>query len=441
MRVLVLCTGNSARSQMAEGLLRAFFPGVNSFSAGSRPSDLVLPGAVAAMREIGVDIGAHFPKHASQFTGEPFDLVLTVCGNADQACPIFEGKVRRRVHMPFDDPAATGDLADFRRVRDEIRARLGSVVPLVRPARASDLDAVAELLHTQQLPDEGVAEQFGEAYAVAELDGRICGVAGVERYFSDKLKTGDGLLRSVATSDEARGLGLGAMLIADRIAWARTQGMGDLYLLTTTATEWFPRFGFQRIERTAASPEIQASREFTSLCPASSVLMRLGLWRGHRSGRRRRRRVNLLDDCGNGGVYRGSQHDLLRDADAVNLADFLNRQQLPVARRGHHQQRRIPAVDGELRGRRGRDHTDSTAQQNDAPCTEVPREELPPLKQPCPAVGELLLHRFPLFRSTYQDDGVNLQTDRPQSVLHDIALNFRSNTARKRLTGGSSRSR
>jgi len=256
---------------MAEGLLRAFFPGVNSFSAGTRPSDQVHPGAVAVMREIGVDIVAYFPKNASQFTGEPFDLVLTVCGNADQACPIFEGKVRRRVHMPFDDPAATGDLADFRRVRDEIRARLGSVVPLVRPARASDLDAVAELLHTQKLPDEGVAEQFGEAYAVAELDGRICGVAGVERHFAD------GLLRSVATSDEARGLGLGAMLIADRIAWARTQGMGTLYLLTTTAAEWFPRFGFQRIERTAASPEIQASREFASLCPASSTLMRLGL--------------------------------------------------------------------------------------------------------------------------------------------------------------------
>ena len=127
-RVLILCTGNSARSQMAEGLLR--YEGGDKFeveSAGVEPG-FVRPQAIEAMHEIGIDISGHRSKSVDEFSGQEFDYVITVCDNANERCPIFPGKTKR-VHWSFDDPAAAqGDeakrLAVFRRVRDEIRERL-----------------------------------------------------------------------------------------------------------------------------------------------------------------------------------------------------------------------------------------------------------------------------------------------------------------------------
>ncbi len=127
-RVLFLCTHNSARSQMAEGLLRAL--GGDRFvvfSAGTEAT-LVRPLAVRAMAESGIDIGGQESKTLARFLGEPFAEVITVCDAANEACPIFPGAAGRR-HWSFDDPSrATGDeaaqLAVYRRVRDEIRARI-----------------------------------------------------------------------------------------------------------------------------------------------------------------------------------------------------------------------------------------------------------------------------------------------------------------------------
>jgi arsenate reductase len=124
--VLILCTGNSCRSHMAEGVLRAAAGDfLDVASAGSEPAGYVHPLAIAVMREIGVDISGHRSKHLNEFLGRPVETVITVCANADQACPTFPGQVNRH-HWPFDDPAkATGTeaekLAVFRRVRDEIR--------------------------------------------------------------------------------------------------------------------------------------------------------------------------------------------------------------------------------------------------------------------------------------------------------------------------------
>jgi arsenate reductase len=124
--ILILCTGNSCRSHLAEGILRNTLDG--SFrveSAGSKPAGFVHPLAIKVMREISIDISAHHSKHLDQFLDGHVETVITVCGNADQACPIFPGQVNRH-HWGFDDPAhATGSedeqLAVFRRVRDEIR--------------------------------------------------------------------------------------------------------------------------------------------------------------------------------------------------------------------------------------------------------------------------------------------------------------------------------
>jgi arsenate reductase len=127
-RVLILCTGNSARSQMAEGLLRAMAGDrVEVASAGVSPSH-VRSEAIEVMREIGVDISQHRSKSVDEFSGDRFDYVITVCDNAREQCPIFAGDVQR-IHWSFDDPAAAqGDesvrLRVFRRVRDEIKGRL-----------------------------------------------------------------------------------------------------------------------------------------------------------------------------------------------------------------------------------------------------------------------------------------------------------------------------
>lgn len=127
--VLVLCTGNSCRSHLAEGLLRAMAGDVFEVrSAGSKPAGYVHPLAIRVMNEIGIDISGHRSKHMNEFLAAPVETVITVCGNADQACPIFPGQMNRH-HWPFDDPAhANGTdeekLVVFRRVRDEIRRTL-----------------------------------------------------------------------------------------------------------------------------------------------------------------------------------------------------------------------------------------------------------------------------------------------------------------------------
>ena len=124
--VLILCTGNSCRSHLAEGILRAAAGDLLEVaSAGSKPAGYVHPLAIRVMQEIGIDLSAHHSKHLDEFLDRPVETVITVCGNADQVCPMFPGQVNR-YHWGFDDPAhATGtedeQLAVFRRVRDEIR--------------------------------------------------------------------------------------------------------------------------------------------------------------------------------------------------------------------------------------------------------------------------------------------------------------------------------
>ena len=135
-RVLILCTGNSARSQMAEGLLR--HDAGDRFmveSAGTKPST-VRPEAIAVMKELGIDITGHRSKHVDEFAGQDFDYVLTVCDNAKETCPVFFGKAAK-LHQDFNDPAAFEGseeerLGAFRKVRDELRAYLQSNPPGLR---------------------------------------------------------------------------------------------------------------------------------------------------------------------------------------------------------------------------------------------------------------------------------------------------------------------
>ena len=140
-RVLILCTGNSARSQMAEGLLRSVGGRrFEVFSAGTKPS-VVRPEAIAVMAELGIDLSGHRSKPIGEFDGQHFDYVITVCDNANESCPIFPGDTER-IHWSFPDPAAiegteTERLAAFRRVRDALAGKFREFVKGVDPATAT----------------------------------------------------------------------------------------------------------------------------------------------------------------------------------------------------------------------------------------------------------------------------------------------------------------
>ena len=126
MKILILCTGNSCRSQMAEGFLQSFDKSLTVCSAGTQASGKLNERAVAIMKEAGIDISHHTSDSVEKYLGEGWDYVITVCGGANEECPAFFGKVKHRLHMGFDDPShavGTDEFIwnEFRRVRDEIK--------------------------------------------------------------------------------------------------------------------------------------------------------------------------------------------------------------------------------------------------------------------------------------------------------------------------------
>lgn len=126
MKILILCTGNSCRSQMAHGFLASMNTSLIVRSAGTNPAEQVNPIAVKVMREVGIDISTHEPQNVEQYLNEEWDYVITVCGNAEETCPTFVGYVKKRLHIGFQDPSeSVGNdefvLNEFRRIRDEIK--------------------------------------------------------------------------------------------------------------------------------------------------------------------------------------------------------------------------------------------------------------------------------------------------------------------------------
>ena len=126
MRILILCTGNSCRSQMAHGFMQSFDDTLTVCSAGTKPADRVHPLAVKVMQEAGIDISSHTPQPVENYLHQSWDYVITVCGGANESCPSFSGTVSHRLHIGFEDPSKSEGseefiLSEFRRVRDEIQ--------------------------------------------------------------------------------------------------------------------------------------------------------------------------------------------------------------------------------------------------------------------------------------------------------------------------------
>jgi arsenate reductase len=280
--LLFLCVANSARSQMAEGIARALAPaGVTLSSAGSRPSQ-VNPLAIRALDELGLDLRGHQAKSVETISPDGVEAVITLC--AEEECPVFLGQARR-FHWGLPDPAGhgateTARLQAFRDVRDELRRRLSAVFPAAtaaaaarygyRPGTPADVPAIRALLTSLGLPAQDVGGPAQSFLVVCEGEA-LAGCVGLERCGEDAL------LRSLAVVPRLQGAGLGRALRAQAVEAARAQGLRTLYLLTTTAAPFFERAGFARVDRAAAPAPIAASPEFSALCPASAVCMRLAL--------------------------------------------------------------------------------------------------------------------------------------------------------------------
>ncbi|HOC40890.1 MAG TPA: arsenate reductase ArsC, partial [Bacteroidales bacterium] len=128
MKILIICTGNSCRSQMAEAFLQSFDSNVIVFSAGTKPEDKVDDMAIAVMQELGIDMSQKIPKSVEKYINEYWDYVITVCDNAKETCPVFLGDVRHRIHIGFEDPSNIQGsyeyrLNEYRRIRDEIKEK------------------------------------------------------------------------------------------------------------------------------------------------------------------------------------------------------------------------------------------------------------------------------------------------------------------------------
>ena len=126
MKILILCTGNSCRSQMAEGLFKSFNQMLEVYSAGTKPAAIVSPYAIKVMNEIGIDISKNKPKDVVGYLRQDFDYVITVCDNAKETCPVFTGNTKHRIHMGYDDPGDTEGTYDdileaHRNVRDAMK--------------------------------------------------------------------------------------------------------------------------------------------------------------------------------------------------------------------------------------------------------------------------------------------------------------------------------
>ena len=275
---LFLCVANSARSQMAEGLARKLFGNlVRVQSAGSEPSR-VNPNAIAVMREIGIDISSQRSKSIDEIDPSMIDVAITLC--AEAVCPAWPGKLVQ-AHWPIpdpatDDPTVTPEamLVRFRRARDELRVRLWTFAAnrfvdgvTVGLPMAAELPAIEALVTASGLPAAVVADHFPSSYVVARRGGNVVGVAALEIH-------GDvALLRTVAMETSERGRGTGLALVADRLAAAWKGNIDRVFLLTTTAPEFFRRFGFTEIDRALAPASLQASPEFAALCPGTATCM------------------------------------------------------------------------------------------------------------------------------------------------------------------------
>lgn len=294
--VLFLCTGNSARSILAEAILnRIGSPSIRGFSAGSQPKGAVNPHALELLKRLDYDISPLRSKNWDEFAapGAPqMDFIFTLCDSAAaETCPIWPGHPAS-AHWGLPDPAAASGspeaiAAAFRAAYATLARRLSEFIRL--PFDALDKTAIKTCLdeigarECALEPIKPGTSAFHEMSALLAAEGLPTGdlPEGGARYlaygtdaFGGLARFGShGLLRSIVVAPNRRGEGLGALMLEELVAEARTLGIRDLWLLTTSAREFFARQGFDARSRSEAPPEIAGTPQFKDLCPQSATLM------------------------------------------------------------------------------------------------------------------------------------------------------------------------
>ena len=271
--VVFACVHNAGRSQMAAAVFNALAdPGqARAVSAGTEPAEHVHPEVVRVMRERGIDLSSRKPQRLTDELARSASMLITMgCG---EACPVVPGLVRE--DWPLPDPKGR-PLEEVRQIRAEIAARVRVLLEAkgwsrarIRAAHAGDRDAVLALLRAAELPTEGVDSHFA-TFMVAH-DPRspqaLSGVVGLE------IRGEHALLRSLAVGKGVQHHGIGSALVGRQLGEARRHGVQHVYLLTTTASEFFAKLGFERIDRSQVPDAIATSPEFAYLCPESAVAM------------------------------------------------------------------------------------------------------------------------------------------------------------------------
>ncbi len=270
--VLFACVHNAGRSQIAASWFRALADRAKAraISAGTQPAPRIHPEVVTAMREVGISLGEVKPQLLTWSLAQEAQLLVTM--GCNEECPVVPGL--ERIDWNLADPKGE-TLERVRAIRDELRGLVsvlinergwGRVAFEVRRAREEDFPAVSRLLERAKLPLAGVREHW-EHFLVAETSGQLLGAVGLEIYGRS------GLLRSLVVDENFRSKGVGRALVASLNPLIRATGLEGLFLLTTTAAEFFVGLGFARISREQFPASLNASEELRGACPASAVAM------------------------------------------------------------------------------------------------------------------------------------------------------------------------
>ena len=278
---LILSQTNSALGQLAEGIARALAPRQVRISSAAANRGRVDPLAKRVLAELSVNYADEHPKALDEVDTSDVQAILVV-SEEDPTPPGLRGVLR--VHWPLPDPAAEGGtgeemLARYRAVRNELRRRLirvfarevataatGGTTTSIGPASGGDLDAIKQLLVGSLLPSRDVGGAH-QRFIMASESGRLIGCAGLQ------VAGQDGLVRSMAVHWTRRNAGLGSRLHERLLLEAAMAGVRTLYVVTSTAEDFFDGHGFRRIAAHAVPPELQASEEFTAFVPGGSTVM------------------------------------------------------------------------------------------------------------------------------------------------------------------------
>ncbi len=279
---LILTQGNSAQGQIAEALARTLAPRQVRISAAGATAGRVDPLARRVLAELSVNIADQHPKGLDEVDSSDVQAILVV--SEQDPTPAALAKVLK-VHWPLPDPAAGGGteeekLARYRAVRNELRRRLirvfarelvatattGVMTTSIGPASGGDLDAITRLLVASLLPSRDVSG-VRQRFIVASENGRLLGCAGLQ------VAGQDGLVRSMAVHWTRRNAGLGSRLHRRLLFEAVLAGVRTLYVVTTTAEDFFAGHGFRKVPASAVPPALQASEEFTAFVPGGSTVM------------------------------------------------------------------------------------------------------------------------------------------------------------------------